>query len=87
MRKLHPIAGHSALCFTVNAATTGQSDNTLRAALGTLGSGPDVQSVHGFRATARTLLAEEVGIDPLVIEAQLAHAVKDANGRGGAQPH
>jgi integrase len=37
--------------------------------------------VHGFRATARTLLAEELNIDPLVIEAQLAHAVKDANGR------
>jgi integrase len=47
----------------------------------TLGYGPDVQSVHGFRATARTLLAEELNIDPLVIEAQLAHAVKDANGR------
>jgi len=46
-----------------------------------LGLGPDVQSVHGFRATARTLLAEELNIDPLVIEAQLAHAVKDANGR------
>jgi len=37
--------------------------------------------VHGFRATARTLLAEELNADPLVIEAQLAHAVKDANGR------
>jgi integrase len=54
---------------------------TLRAALMTLGYGPDKQSVHGFRATARTLLAEELNVDPLVIEAQLAHAVKDANGR------
>ena len=44
-----------------------------------LGYGPEVQSAHGFRATARTLLAEELNIDPLVIEAQLAHAVKDAN--------
>jgi integrase len=57
------------------------SDNTLRAALLTLGYGPDKQSVHGFRATARTMLAEIHDIDPLVIEAQLAHAVKDANGR------
>jgi integrase len=40
-----------------------------------------VQSVHGFRATARTLLADELNFDPLVIEAQLAHAVKDPNGR------
>jgi integrase len=53
----------------------------LRAALLTLGYGPDVQSVHGFTATARTLLAEELNIDLLVIEAQLAHAVKDPNGR------
>lgn len=57
------------------------SDNTLRAALLTLGYGPTVQSVHGFRATARTILAEVLEVDPLVIEAQLAHAVKDANGR------
>ena len=56
------------------------SDNTLRAALLTLGYGPTVQSVHGFRATARTILAEVLECDPLVIEAQLAHAVKDANG-------
>ena len=35
----------------------------------------------GFRATARTMLAERLECDPLVIEAQLAHAVRDANGR------
>ncbi len=57
------------------------SDNTLRAALLTLGYGPELQSVHGFRASARTMLAEVLEFDPLVIEAQLAHAVKDANGR------
>lgn len=56
------------------------SDNTLRAALLTLGYGPTVQSVHGFRATARTILAEVLEFDPLIIEAQLAHSVKDANG-------
>jgi integrase len=82
LRKLHPITGHSALCFYGERSHDRPiSDNTLRAALLTLGYGPDVQSVHGFRATARTLLAEELNIDPLVIEAQLAHAVKDANGR------
>jgi integrase len=82
LRKLHPITGHSALCFYGERSHDRPiSDNTLRAALLTLGYGPDTQSVHGFRATARTLLAEELGIDPLVIEAQLAHAVKDANGR------
>jgi integrase len=82
LRKLHLITGHSALCFYGERSHDRPiSDNTLRAALLTLGYGPDTQSVHGFRATARTLLAEELGVDPLVIEAQLAHAVKDANGR------
>jgi hypothetical protein len=30
---------------------------------------------------ARTLLAEQLGVDEAVIEAQLAHAVRDALGR------
>ncbi len=82
LRKLHPLTGNGSLCFHGERSHERPiSDNTLRAALLTLGYGPDVQSVHGFRATARTLLAEELNIDPLVIEAQLAHAVKDANGR------
>jgi integrase len=82
LRKLQPLTGHSALVFHGERSHERPiSDNTLRAALLTLGYGPDVQSVHGFRATARTLLAEELNFDPLVIEAQLAHAVKDPNGR------
>ena len=82
LRKLHPLTGHGVLVFHGERSHDRPiSDNTLRAALLTLGYGPDVQSVHGFRATARTLLAEVLDVDPLVIEAQLAHAVKDANGR------
>ena len=82
LRKLFPLTGHGTLIFHGERSHERPiSDNTLRAALLTLGYGPDVQSVHGFRATARTLLAEELCVDPLIIEAQLAHAVKDANGR------
>lgn len=82
LRKLHPITGNGTLLFHGERSHDRPiSDNTLRAALLTLGYGPDVQSVHGFRATARTMLAEIHDVDPLVIEAQLAHAVKDANGR------
>lgn len=82
LRKLHPLTGHGALLFPGERSHDRPiSDNTLRAALLTLGYGPDVQSVHGFRATARTMLAEIHDVDPLVIEAQLAHAVKDSNGR------
>lgn len=39
------------------------------------------QSWHGFRATARTIIEEVLGYDPKYPEMQLAHKVKDANGR------
>ena len=35
---------------------------------------------HGFRAMARTILHQEIGIAPEVIEHQLAHRVPDALG-------
>lgn len=57
------------------------SDNTVRVALRTLGYDKDVVTPHGFRATARTLLDEELGFRVDIIEAQLAHTVIDANGR------
>ena len=57
------------------------SDATLNAALRALGYAADKATGHGFRATARTLLSEELGFRTEVIEAQLAHAVRDANGR------
>jgi len=57
------------------------SDNTINAALRTIGFGADEVTVHGFRATARTMLDEQLEFDPDVIEAQLAHSVKDSLGR------
>jgi integrase len=57
------------------------SENSVRTALISMGYTPEIQTWHGFRATARTLLAEVLEFDPLVIEAQLAHSVRDANGR------
>lgn len=38
-------------------------------------------TIHGFRAMARTILDEVLGFRPDFIEHQLAHAVRDANGR------
>lgn len=82
LRELHHLTGDGVLLFPgEKSRNIPISDNTLRAALQTLGYGSDVQTVHGFRATARTLLDEVLEFDPLVIEAQLAHTVKDANGR------
>jgi integrase len=57
------------------------SENSVRTALIAMGYTSDIQTWHGFRATARTMLAEILEFDPLVIEAQLAHSVRDANGR------
>lgn len=37
-------------------------------------------TAHGFRATARTILDEELEYRTDIIEHQLAHAVKDPNG-------
>jgi hypothetical protein len=45
-----------------------------------LGFGKE-QTWHGFRASARTMIVDELNLDPLAIEANLAHAVKDSNGR------
>lgn len=57
------------------------SENALTAALRRIGYSGDEVTVHGFRATARTLLDEVLQFRPDYIEHQLAHAVRDANGR------
>jgi integrase len=57
------------------------SDNTINAALRAMGFAADEVTGHGFRATARTMLHERMGFSPDVIEAQLAHSVRDSLGR------
>lgn len=82
LRNLHPITGHGVCVFPGERAHERPiSENSVRTALISMGYTAEVQTWHGFRATARTMLAERLDCDPLVIEAQLAHAVKDANGR------
>lgn len=82
LRALHPITGAGDLVFRGEKSHAKPiSENTLRVALLALGVPPTEQTIHGFRATARTMLAEQLEIDPLVTEQQLAHSVKDALGR------
>ncbi|MEP4487174.1 MAG: integrase arm-type DNA-binding domain-containing protein [Halioglobus sp.] len=57
------------------------SENGVRTALRTLGYGNEDMTPHGFRAMARTILDEVLEYRVDWIEHQLAHAVKDANGR------
>jgi integrase len=82
LKELRPLTGHRAHVFP---CTRGQgrpmSDVTIGAALRRLGFPKEEMTGHGFRAMARTLLAERLGVDEAVIEAQLAHAVRDSLGR------
>jgi integrase len=82
LRELHPLTCHSALVFPgTRGDDKPMSDATLNAALRRLDFAASEMTSHGFRAMARTMLHERLGVDPHVIEAQLAHQVPDALGR------
>ncbi len=80
--EIQPLTGHRQYVFPgARSPRRPMSENALLAALRNLGYTKEQMTPHGFRATARTLLDEELGFPPHLIEHQLAHAVKDANGR------
>ena len=84
LQTLHPLTSKGRFVFPSERTPHGErcmSDNTLNAALKRLGYGKDIMTAHGFRAMARTLLDEVLGFRPDFIEHQLAHAVRDPNGR------
>ncbi|PLK47042.1 integrase arm-type DNA-binding domain-containing protein [Uliginosibacterium sp. TH139] len=82
LRELHAHTGRGRYLFP-SARTTARpmSDNAILAALRRMGFAKDEMSGHGFRAMARTILDEVLGVRPELIEHQLAHAVRDPNGR------
>lgn len=82
LRELHALTGTGRYVFP-GARSNGRpmSDNAILAAMRRLGIGKEEMSGHGFRAMARTILDEVLGFRPDFIEHQLAHAVKDPNGR------
>ena len=78
---IQPLTGHGVYVFPSERSHERPiSDNSVRSALYALGFGKE-QTWHGFRASARTMLVDELNLDPLAIEANLAHSVKDSNGR------
>ena len=82
LRALQPLTGNGRYVFPCErGAGRPMSDNAVLAAMRSMGITKEVMTTHGFRATARTLLEEELGFDGHVIEQQLAHAVPDPNGR------
>lgn len=82
LRELHALTGDGRFVFP-GARSNGRpmSDNAILAALRRMGYAKDEMSGHGFRAMARTILDEVLQVRPDYIEHQLAHAVRDPNGR------
>ncbi len=82
LRELQPLTGNRSHVFPANRGEgRPMSENTVNAALRSLGYDGKTMTGHGFRAVARTLLDEVLNFPPHVIEQQLAHAVKDPLGR------
>jgi integrase len=82
LHEIQPLTGRGKYVFpSARGASRCLSENAVRVALRTLGFDNDTMTPHGFRATARTILDEVLGYRVDWIEHQLAHAVKDANGR------
>jgi integrase len=82
LRDLYPLTGGGPVVFRgYKGKNRPISENTLNAALDAMGFDSDQHRAHGFRASARTMLAERLNVDEKVIEAQLAHSVPDKLGR------
>ena len=82
LRDLHQLTGRGQYVFPGGRSPRRpMSNNAINAALRRMGYDKETMTAHGFRATARTMLDEVLGFRPDYIEHQLAHAVKDPNGR------
>lgn len=82
LTELQKLTGRARYVFpSVRTGARPMSENTINAALRGMGYSSDMHTAHGFRATARTILDEVQGERVDLIEHQLAHAVKDVNGR------
>jgi integrase len=82
LKSLKPLTGHSRFVFPSNRTSLRQmSNNAILAALRRMGYEKEEMTGHGFRAMARTILDEVLHVRPDFIEHQLAHAVRDPNGR------
>jgi len=82
LKTLQPLTGQGRYVLPSHrSAMRPLSNNAVLSALRRMGYATDEMSGHGFRAMARTILDEVLQVRPEFIEHQLAHAVKDPNGR------
>ncbi|SCX87530.1 integrase arm-type DNA-binding domain-containing protein [Nitrosospira sp. Nsp13] len=82
LKELHALSGHTNFVFPgARSHTRAMSDAAVNAALRRMGYDTQNEMTgHGFRAMARTILHQEIGIAPEIIEHQLAHRVSDTLG-------
>jgi len=82
LKELEPLTNKSKYVFpSARGYSRARSEAAVRTALRAMGYTNNQMTPHGFRAMARTLLDEGLGYRIEWIEHQLAHSVKDANGR------
>lgn len=82
LNEIQPLTGTGKYVFpSPRTPKRPMSNNGVLSALRRMGYEKDEMSGHGFRAMARTILDEVLQIRPDFIEHQLAHAVRDPNGR------
>jgi len=82
LKELEPLTGASKYVFPSGRSfARPMSENAVNAALRRMGYDKGTMTGHGFRAMARTILDEVLQVRPDFIEHQLAHAVRDPNGR------
>lgn len=81
LREIQPLTGRHEYVFAGHDPKRPMSGNTVNAALRRMGFDTQKEITgHGFRAMARTILAEQLHVKPEVIEHQLAHKVADPLG-------
>lgn len=81
LRELQEVNGKSEWVFpNGHSRNRPMSDNGVNSALKRLEL-RDIMTPHGFRAMARTVLAERLGFRTEILEMQLAHQVRDMHGR------
>jgi len=81
LNRMKEITGHHRYVFASLRPGRPMSENTINSALRALGYDGSTMVGHGFRAMARTILDEILEERVDLIEHQLAHSVKDTNGR------
>jgi integrase len=80
--EVEPLTGRGEYVFpSARGRNRPMSSVALLAAMRSMEIPKETMSGHGFRAMARTILDEVLHVRPDFIEHQLAHAVRDPNGR------